>query len=543
MTAVQNQVIFYGNTLVPGSASAVSAISSSNLGSISLSAFNFDTSGTLTITGSPSVSISAGTVISVDNSSASAFFVVVEDYSGGTTMKVSFIPSGLLSSQTTSVSSPTGMSTYGSPSVTSGYAGSSITANGTMKFNQNGSANTAIFVAKTGISQFGFNVLVVVDPRDDLSSGISSFPGSTTYGGSSQTSGGSVTAAVAAVAWANLHTDAITLGGTAIAATATELNIMDGGTSATSTTLADADRFVVNDGGTMKQVALTDLEVYMEANLDTMGSQFTSAASLATVGALDAGSITSNFGSINVGSSTIGTSGAITGGSLIGSSSTMVIGASGDSDALTMGAQSAAFASDVDVNIAKASGLQLGGVAVSSTAAELNLLDGVSGLVQADFTKLAAVDSTAAELNIVDGGTSATSTTVATGDRVVYNDDGTMVQVSVDNLGTYFGSGAGVQASSAGVLSVDYIEDLFMKIGSGTLLTNGLSASLSQEPLADSLHVYLNGLLMLRSGSITGNTSFDYRVDGSGASQKVVFPADKVTLDNDDVVTLKYIKN
>jgi hypothetical protein len=40
--------------------------------------------------------------------------------------------------------------------------------------------------------------------------------------------------------------------------------------------------------------------------------------------------------------------------------------------------------------------------AVSSTADELNLLDGVSGLVQADFTKLAAVDSTAAELNYSD---------------------------------------------------------------------------------------------------------------------------------------------
>jgi len=42
-------------------------------------------------------------------------------------------------------------------------------------------------------------------------------------------------------------------------------------------------------------------------------------------------------------------------------------------------------------------------VAVTSTATELNLLDGVSGLVQADFTKLAAVTSTADELNLLDG--------------------------------------------------------------------------------------------------------------------------------------------
>ena len=49
------------------------------------------------------------------------------------------------------------------------------------------------------------------------------------------------------------------------------------------------------------------------------------------------------------------------------------------------------------------SGLVLGSTAVTSTAAELNLLNNVSGLVQADFTKLAAVNSTAAELNLISG--------------------------------------------------------------------------------------------------------------------------------------------
>ena len=81
--------------------------------------------------------------------------------------------------------------------------------------------------------------------------------------------------------------------------------------------------------------------------------------------------------------------------------------------------------------------LVLNSTAVTSTAAELNLLDGVSGLVQADLTKLAAVDSTAAELNIVDGGTSATSTTLVDADRFVVNDNGTMVQVAASDLITY----------------------------------------------------------------------------------------------------------
>ena len=84
--------------------------------------------------------------------------------------------------------------------------------------------------------------------------------------------------------------------------------------------------------------------------------------------------------------------------------------------------------------------LSINGTAVTSTAAELNLLDGVSGLVQADLTKLAAVDSTAAELNIVDGGTSATSTTLVDADRVVTNDAGTMVQVALSDVKTYLSS-------------------------------------------------------------------------------------------------------
>ena len=46
--------------------------------------------------------------------------------------------------------------------------------------------------------------------------------------------------------------------------TTTELNIMDGNTSATSTTLAAADRMVMNDAGTMKQVALSDLVTFLE---------------------------------------------------------------------------------------------------------------------------------------------------------------------------------------------------------------------------------------------------------------------------------------
>ena len=70
--------------------------------------------------------------------------------------------------------------------------------------------------------------------------------------------------------------------------------------------------------------------------------------------------------------------------------------------------------------------LSLNGTAVTSTATELNLLDGVT--------------STTAELNIVDGSTAATSTTLANADRLIVNDAGTMKQVALTDFNTYFTS-------------------------------------------------------------------------------------------------------
>ena len=60
-------------------------------------------------------------------------------------------------------------------------------------------------------------------------------------------------------------------------------------------------------------------------------------------------------------------------------------------------------------------------------------------------TEVAILDGatvTTAELNIIDGGTSATSTTLATADRMVINDAGTMVQVAFSDLVTFLENGA-----------------------------------------------------------------------------------------------------
>ena len=114
-------------------------------------------------------------------------------------------------------------------------------------------------------------------------------------------------------AWVN-EAPATALASLGVNSTAAELNIMDGGTSATSTSIADADRVVVNDNGTMKQVAVTDLAAYFDDEITAMPNLVTTAAT--TVGALNSGSITSGFGSINNGSSAITTTGTLTYGTL-----------------------------------------------------------------------------------------------------------------------------------------------------------------------------------------------------------------------------------
>ena len=59
----------------------------------------------------------------------------------------------------------------------------------------------------------------------------------------------------------------LTLGSTAITSTAAEINIIDGDTSASSVTIVDADQIILNDNGTMKQVAVSALNTYTSSSI------------------------------------------------------------------------------------------------------------------------------------------------------------------------------------------------------------------------------------------------------------------------------------
>ena len=75
---------------------------------------------------------------------------------------------------------------------------------------------------------------------------------------------GTVVATVEDNATFNIPASKLAIGGTAVTSTAAELNLLDGGTSVgSSITLADADGFVVNDGGTMKTIPASDIATYI----------------------------------------------------------------------------------------------------------------------------------------------------------------------------------------------------------------------------------------------------------------------------------------
>ena len=72
------------------------------------------------------------------------------------------------------------------------------------------------------------------------------------------------------------------LAGTAVSSTATELNIVDGDTSAGTTAVASGDGIVTNDGGTMRQTTAATFSTYFNANLVTVPSAITSSSATLT---------------------------------------------------------------------------------------------------------------------------------------------------------------------------------------------------------------------------------------------------------------------
>jgi len=119
---------------------------------------------------------------------------------------------------------------------------------------------------------------------------------------------------------------------------------------------------------------------------------------------------------------------SITGTLAVGDGGTGATSASAARTALGLAIGTNVQAYDADLDAL--SGCQSGGASALAalTSTEIGILDGAT--------------VTTAELNIMDGGTSATSTTLATADRMVMNDNGTMKQVALSDLVTFLEDGA-----------------------------------------------------------------------------------------------------
>ena len=88
----------------------------------------------------------------------------------------------------------------------------------------------------------------------------------------------------------NIPASKLAIGGTAVTATAAELNLIDGGTARGTTAIADGDGVLINDAGTMRMTSVETLATYIGGGITT-ASQWR----MTTTFAGDAAPIASNW--------------------------------------------------------------------------------------------------------------------------------------------------------------------------------------------------------------------------------------------------------
>ena len=203
-----------------------------------------------------------------------------------------------------------------------------------------------------------------------------------------------------------LETDALSINGTAVTSTATELNILDGVTSTTAElNILDGVTSTAAELNILDGKAFLDEDNFASNSATGIASQQSikayvdgiTATNITSTGALNSGSITSGFGNIDTGSSTITTTGLISGGSLDIDNVLIngtTIGHTDDTDLITLADGVVTVAGEVSMTT-----LDIGGTNVTSTAAELNALDGITAVV--------------GELNALDLGSTAVGTAIA----------------------------------------------------------------------------------------------------------------------------------
>ena len=175
----------------------------------------------------------------------------------------------------------------------------------------------------------------------------------------------------------------------AIDATATEINLIDGGTSTGTTAVADADGIITNDGGTMRLTTAATFKTYFQEGISTAYDDLTTGDAAVL--------ITTSSGNITIDA------------------------AADDSDIILKGTDGGA-----DTTFLTIDGSAAGAATFNSTVTTTGLVIGST-----------AVTTTPAELNLIDGGATVGTTAIADGDGLLINDAGTMRVSTVQTLAAY----------------------------------------------------------------------------------------------------------
>ena len=197
-----------------------------------------------------------------------------------------------------------------------------------------------------------------------------------------------------------LHTDAINLNGTAITSTAAELNILDGVTStAAELNILDgvtstAAELNILDGVTATAAELNILDgvTSTAAELNILDGVTATAAEINVLDGITA--VVGELNALDLGSTAVGTA--------IASKAVIL-----DSNKDYTGLRNVTATGEVSMGT-----LDIGGTNVTSTAAELNILDGVTATA-AEINTLDGVTAVVGELNALDLGSTAVGTAIA----------------------------------------------------------------------------------------------------------------------------------
>ena len=159
-------------------------------------------------------------------------------------------------------------------------------------------------------------------------------------------------------------------------------------------------------------------------------------------------------------------------------------------------------------------------VAVTSTATELNLLDGVT--------------ATTTELNLIDGGSSIGTDAIADGDGIIHNDGGTMKVTSAATFKTYFTSG--VSSAADDLTAGDAAVNLTTTSGNITIDAQAGDSDIIFKGTDSSSDITALTLDMSDAGTAVFNHDIKIADDGQIGSASA---ADAMIISSGGIVTFK----